>query len=63
MRYAANWSNEGTRGTQSADYKKLLNDITGTPDKEMQIKYLEDYAKKNYGIKQIQKPKEDGAFK
>ena len=63
MRYAANWSNKGTRGTQSSDYKKLLNNIAGTSDKATQIKYLESYAKKNYGIKQIQKPKEDGAFK
>ena len=63
IRYAANWSNERTRGVQSTDYKKLLTDITSTSDKATQIKYLENYAKKNYGIKQIQKPKEDGAFK
>jgi hypothetical protein len=63
IRYAANWSNEGTRGTQSADYKKLLNNITSTSDKETQIKYLKDYAFTRYGVDNIPKPKEDGAFK
>ncbi|MFC6205064.1 hemagglutinin repeat-containing protein [Psychrobacter urativorans] len=63
IRYAANWSNKGTRGTQSSDYKKLLNNIASTSDKATQIKYLKDYALTRHNVDNIPKPKEDGAFK